>query len=408
LVWIFFALPMIPIVGLRLDSFSTAVVGLSLNLGAFVAEIVRAGLEGVPRQHIEAATMARFSRLQLWRYILAPLVLRFITPPLFGQMISQVKLSVLASVIAVPELLHTVNTISNDSSRPLESYTALAISFLLLLLPSTWLQTWIEHTLKGKRQLAMHAETSPLELITPAVPDLADWPILAGSGVIVTGLTICRNDAPVVSNVSATFRPGTITALIGSNGSGKTTLLRAIAGLLSSTSGSINVGSPGASMGFLFQEHEPWPHLSVMENVSIPLCLVCNMPPDDARRLGQQWLRLFDLEQYASRRATDLSGGQKQRLALARVLCLRPEVVLLDEPTSAMDFRWALRVQRLLRNLADHGVCIIVVSHGMGCLKAVSDEIVFLDGGVVIEAGSAEQLLSCPQTPELGEFLAAA
>ncbi len=136
LVWFFFCVPVL-LGGIRLSSWVSAIVVLSLNLSAFVAEIVRAGVEGVPSAHVEAARACGLSRLQTLRHIELPIALRNMVPPLVGQYINSIKLSVLASVIAVPELLHKTGDIISQVYRPLEFYTVLAILFLILLLPGT-------------------------------------------------------------------------------------------------------------------------------------------------------------------------------------------------------------------------------------------------------------------------------
>jgi polar amino acid transport system permease protein len=136
LVWFFFCVPVL-LGGIRLSAWLSAIIVLSLNLSAFVAEIVRAGIESVPIQHIEAARVCGLSRARTFRYVELPIALRNMVPPLVGQYINTIKLSVLASVIAVPELLHKTTDIISQVYRPLEFYTVLALLFLVLLLPGT-------------------------------------------------------------------------------------------------------------------------------------------------------------------------------------------------------------------------------------------------------------------------------
>jgi polar amino acid transport system permease protein len=136
LVWFFFCAPIL-LGGIRISSFLSAVIVLSLNLSAFIAEIVRAGIDAVPKKQIEAGVTAGFSRAQITRFIIMPLALRIMVPPLVGQYINSVKLSVLASVIAVPELLSRTTDIISQVYRPFEFYTVLALIFLVILLPGT-------------------------------------------------------------------------------------------------------------------------------------------------------------------------------------------------------------------------------------------------------------------------------
>lgn len=136
LVWFFFCMPIL-MGGVRITAMQSAVIVLALNLAAFVAEIVRAGVEGVPRHHIETARAAGLSVRQTYRYVVLPIALRSMVPPLVGQYINSAKLSVLASMIAVPELLHRTTDLISQTYRPLEFYTVLALLFLLILLPPT-------------------------------------------------------------------------------------------------------------------------------------------------------------------------------------------------------------------------------------------------------------------------------
>ena len=147
LVWFFFCVPVL-FGGLRISAFTSAVVVLSLNLTAFVAEIIRAGLNGVPRIHIESARAVGLSSLQTVRYVTLPIASRLVLPPLIGQYINTVKLSVLASVIAVPELLNRTTDIISQTYRPLEFYTVPALLFLIILLPGTLLFKHLEEKVK--------------------------------------------------------------------------------------------------------------------------------------------------------------------------------------------------------------------------------------------------------------------
>ncbi len=143
LVWFFFCVPIL-LGGIRLSSFLSAVIVLSLNLSAFIAEIVRAGIEAVPKNHINDAKANGLSMYAILRYIMLPIALRLMIPPLVGQYITTIRLSVLASVIAVPELLHRTTDIISQVYRPLEFYTVLAVLFLILLLPGTLLSRKLE------------------------------------------------------------------------------------------------------------------------------------------------------------------------------------------------------------------------------------------------------------------------
>jgi ABC-type polar amino acid transport system ATPase subunit len=385
---------------------------------------VRGGLKAVPNHYVEWARVAGFSRWQIWRYVTAPIAYRLMLAPLFGQYINQVKLSVLASIIAVPELLHTVNTITTETFRPLELYTTLAFIFLLILLPATWLQGWLE-----ARQTKLMAKRPALAADDEGRPDgrfdsrlrsavMEGWRSLPeGTRLVARDLEHAFRETSVLKDVSLEAEQGRVTAIIGANGSGKTTLLRCLAGILQPQAGRVELLGPAepyrdnlasVRFGYMTQEHQPLPHLSVLENIMLPLIVRDRLSRSEAEEIATHWLNVFRLSQKKSARPTELSGGQRQRLVLAATLCLRPQVLLLDEPVSAMDFRWSLFVQDFMRELADHGVIVVVVSHGLGFLRKAADTIVFLDRRTVCEAGPASRLIESPRTPALRSFLEAA
>lgn len=424
LVWLFFALPSLTSPSFRLEPFTAAVVGLTLNLSAFVAEIARAGIQAVPSHHVDAASASGFTPLQIWRYIKGPIAARLMIPPLFGQYISQVKLSVLASIIAVPELLHAVNTITTETFRPLELYTTLAAIFLTILLPATWLQAYLETRLSTRdfvkpdfaAIVQPHSGDGRDKIFFKLTPEImAGWPVLPdGARLLIDDVRSGYNNSTVLNGISFAADRGTVTALVGSNGSGKTTLLRCLCGTLALRSGTVRIAgndvlpSPKARFGYMSQEHEPWPHLTVQDNLALPLQVVGRLSRRTAKDVALQWLRVAHLEDRQNDRPSQLSGGERQRLVFARTLCLRPQVLLLDEPSSAMDFTWALNVHRTIADLARAGILILVVSHGVAFLRSTAHTVVFLDRGTVIEVGPAACVLREPQSTTLRAFLEAA
>lgn len=420
LVWLFFALPLLPGLHIRLSSFTCAAAGLTLNLSAFVAEIFRAGMLAVPIHHHHSAKVMGFSRWQIWRHVTGPISFRIMVAPLFGQYINQIKLSVLASVIAVPELLHTVNTITTETFRPLELYTTLAVIFLLILIPCTYLQGVLEAKL-SKPALARgngNGKTGLMDDEKDAVvrdvdaPGLDTWATLPrGTRLSVDGFGCGYEQLRILQDVSFQTEAGTVTAIIGPNGGGKSTLIKSLSGLLNHTVGKVSLSNgvrlEQARIGYVSQEHDPWPHLSVEDNLILPLVVAAKKSRQQAREIANRWLAFFHLEDYAKARPNTLSGGQRQRLVLARTLCLQPQVLLADEPTSAMDFRWTLFVNKLVRRLADTGLIVLAISHGVGFVRAVANNVVFLDRGTVAESGPAS-ILATPQTDGLKSFLEAA
>ena len=212
--------------------------------------------------------------------------------------------------------------------------------------------------------------------------------------------------------------PGELVAVMGPSGSGKSTLLTIAGGLDTPTSGQVfvegtdvtSLGIKGLaalrrrSIGYVFQDYNLIPALTAAENVALPRELD-GISARKARTEALAALAEMDLGQLADRFPDEMSGGQQQRVAIARALSMDPELMLFDEPTSALDPETVGDVLSVMRNLAKEGMTMLVVTHEMGFAREVADRVVFMDGGVVVEEGAAEQVISSPTQPRTKEFL---
>ncbi|MBG0739501.1 amino acid ABC transporter ATP-binding protein [Paeniglutamicibacter antarcticus] len=208
---------------------------------------------------------------------------------------------------------------------------------------------------------------------------------------------------------------GTTASVIGPSGSGKSTLLRVMNRLIEPDQGDIlldgrsvladNPDELRRRIGMVFQQFNLFPHKTVVENVSLALHKLRRMPKDQARAEALEQLDLVGLRHKAQARPADLSGGQMQRVAIARALAMKPEVMFFDEATSALDPELVKGVLALMADLAQSGMTMVVVTHEMGFCRNVSDTVMFMDAGVVVETGSPDQLFTAPQTDRLKRFL---
>ncbi len=221
-----------------------------------------------------------------------------------------------------------------------------------------------------------------------------------------------------VNNVSMAMEQGDIICLIGPSGSGKSTLIRCINGLEVPDAGQVFInGNPvdfsdegrmtviRSKIGFVFQHFHLFPHLSVLQNLTLAPVQVHKMDVHAAEQQAKRLLARVGLAEKANAYPNQLSGGQKQRVAIARCLCMNPEVFLFDEPTSALDPEMVGEVLSLMQSLAADGVSMIVVTHEMGFAKQVANRVVFMDEGAIVEQGSATQIFDQPQSPRLQDFL---
>jgi polar amino acid transport system ATP-binding protein len=232
----------------------------------------------------------------------------------------------------------------------------------------------------------------------------------------------------VLKGIDLDVMRGEIVTLIGPSGSGKTTALRCMNFLEAYDEGEIWI--KGQLLGYrstgrtlrdqdseaaiaeirrpvamVFQQFNLWPHMSVVDNVASPLVLAKKVPKSEARRKALAALTRVGLEHKADVYPTRLSGGQQQRVGIARALAIEPEVMLLDEPTSALDPELVEEVLTVIRSLAQDGMTMVMVTHEMSFAAKISDKVVFMEGGHIVEAGPPAQLFGSTRAPRLQQFL---
>ncbi|MCX7750729.1 MAG: amino acid ABC transporter ATP-binding protein [Candidatus Bipolaricaulota bacterium] len=221
----------------------------------------------------------------------------------------------------------------------------------------------------------------------------------------------------VLKGVSLTLEPGETKVVIGPSGTGKSTLLRCInrltepdrgrvwLGDLEVTARGADLNKIRAQIGFVFQDFNLFTHLTALDNVRLGLLKVRRMGRREATERAMAELERVGLKAKASAYPAQLSGGQQQRVSIARALAMDPKLILFDEPTSALDPELIGEVLSVMIELAREGMTMIVVTHEMGFARSVADEIVFMEGGVIVEQGPPEVLFRSPKVPRTGEFL---
>ncbi|PFG29914.1 amino acid ABC transporter ATP-binding protein [Paramicrobacterium agarici] len=223
-------------------------------------------------------------------------------------------------------------------------------------------------------------------------------------------------DNEVLRGVSVSVEAGEVIAIIGASGSGKSTLLRTINGLETVDSGEIAVNGVRVHerktarevhqyVGMVFQQFNLFPHLSALDNATLALRKVKRMKREQAREVARSALERVGLADKASAYPQQLSGGQQQRVAIARALSMQPQVMLFDEATSALDPELVGEVTKVMRELAEEGMTMLVVTHEMGFARETADRILYFDSGVIGEEGSPEQIFTDPKNPRLRQFL---
>ena len=223
----------------------------------------------------------------------------------------------------------------------------------------------------------------------------------------------------VLKGIDLEVQRGQAVSIIGPSGSGKSTILRCITGLLQTQRGSIRVGDTEVDklasepqrielrkrVGFVFQQYNLFPHLSVLENLVIAPRKVLGLNRDEAEKQARALLAKVRMEHKADAYPGQLSGGQQQRVAIARALAMRPELILFDEVTSALDPETVGEVLTVIRELTEEGMTCVLVTHEMRFAEEISDVVYFTENGLIVEHGSAEQIFQRPVSERTQEFL---
>ena len=233
--------------------------------------------------------------------------------------------------------------------------------------------------------------------------------------IVLEHLEKSFGDHKVLLDVNLTVNKGEVISVIGSSGSGKSTMLRCINLLEEPTGGvikykdddilTLNLSKYRTQVGMVFLQFNLFDNMTALENCVKPQVKVLKRKRDEAEKIAKEYIEKVGMSAYVNARPSQLSGGQKQRIAIARALSMNPEVILFDEPTSALDPEMVGEVLDVIKNLAKSGLTMIVVTHEMAFAREVSDRVIFMDGGVVLEDGTPEELFGNPKMPRTREFL---
>ena len=225
------------------------------------------------------------------------------------------------------------------------------------------------------------------------------------------------DELEVLKGIDEHIRPGEVVVVIGPSGSGKSTFLRCLNQLETATEGEIyvddelitdpkcDVNKVRQKMGMVFQQFNLFPHLTILENITLAPVMLKKMTKDQAKEKAMELLRRVGLEEKAEAYPVQLSGGQKQRVAIARALAMNPEIMLFDEPTSALDPEMVGEVLDVMKELAESGMTMVIVTHEMGFAREVASRVIFMDQGIIMENGTPEEVFTNPKNERTKLFL---
>jgi polar amino acid transport system permease protein len=464
LVFLYDALPPL---GIKLDTFTTAVIGFALNEAAFSAEIIRGGIMSVNRNQSIAATSLGMGPFLTLRRIILPQAMRAILPGMSNDVIGMIKGTSIASVIFVNELTFRSQQVVGQNFKFFTVFAAAGVIYLIMTSAVAACQALLERRFNieidreagrgsgfGKMFYLPLAGFGPKPDALPPAPEPAavaiakdsseaaasrDWirnitnKTSAASGAESAPFVVFRNvhkaygPREVLRGIHLTVNKGEVVVVMGPSGSGKSTLLRLVNHLESLDWGEItvegkyvgyqrrnNVMRPirdlakaraDARIGMVFQHFNLFEHLTAIGNVMEAPIQVYGQKPETAQTLAVNLLASVGLSQHANKLPHRLSGGQQQRVAIARALAISPRLMLFDEPTSALDPELVGEVLGVMRRLAEAGMTMIVVTHEVRFAQEVADRVVFMDEGMVIEQGTPAEVLGAPKHERTQRFL---
>ncbi len=224
-------------------------------------------------------------------------------------------------------------------------------------------------------------------------------------------------DLEVLKSINLDVHEGEVICIIGPSGSGKSTFLRCLNLLEEVTDGevivhgvnltdkNIDINKVRENIGMVFQHFNLFPHLTVLENITLAPVELKKATKEEAKEAALKLLERVGLKDKAEVKPDQLSGGQKQRVAIARALAMKPDIMLFDEPTSALDPEMVGEVLAVMKQLAEEGMTMVIVTHEMGFAREVADRVIFMDGGYIVEQGTPEEIFGNPQNERTKDFL---
>ncbi len=362
-----------------------AILSFGINSGAYVSEIVRGGILAVDRGQTEAGRSLGLTQWQTMKSIVLPQAIKSILPALGNEFITLLKETSVAGYIAIVDLTRAGDIVRSRTLDAFFSLISVALVYFILVMGISWL-------LKKQK---------------------GGWLRV----IDVKNLMKSFGDHVVLNDISEHIEKGEKVVIVGPSGSGKSTFLRCLNLLEMPTSGEIwfegeminapktNVNALRQKMGMVFQHFNLFPHLTVMQNITLAPVKLKLQTKEEAEKNAIRLLERIGLADKADAYPSMISGGQKQRIAIVRALAMNPDVMLFDEPTSALDPEMVGEVLELMKELANDGMTMVVVTHEMGFAREVATRVLFMDEGIIMEQNTPAEFFANPQNPRLKDFL---
>lgn len=408
------------------DPYMAGLVALVLSEAAYIAEIHRGGLLAVAKGQLEAGKALGIRYVGVQRLIVVPQAFRIALPTLINEFITIVKLTSLVSVISLAEILRVGERLYTQNFLILETLAAVACYYVLIVTVFGLALKFLEQKLDITRRRPKLAAVATQARGEPSTSKAAQ---LERKGEYALQLQEGRKSYgpnEVIKGVSLNVRWGEVISIIGPSGSGKTTLIRCLNGLETLNKGAVLLqGEPFLQgiennhengggdqnlsrivhVGMVFQGFNLIAHRTVIQNVMMAPLYHNHDSRVAIHQLSLAMLAKVGLAEHAHKYPHQLSGGQQQRVAIARALAMKPAVMLFDEPTSALDPELVSEVLKVIGQLADEGMTMVIVTHEMNFAFNVSDRVVYMEQGTIIHDAAPDVLLRGTNSARLQKFM---
>lgn len=400
------------------SAFITGLISLVLSEAAYMAEIHRGGLISVPPGQSEAAKSLGLKFFGLQRLIIVPQALKISMPTLANEFVTIVKLTSLVSVVSLAEILVVGQRLYTQNFLVLETMAAVAFYYIMIVTVFSSALQWIEKR-SDVRFKAQKIGTINDEEIRKRIGQNLKFPDLSEQNddafaLDAQKLSKAYGSQQVLTDISLKVKNGEVISIIGPSGSGKTTFIRLLNGLEKANQGEIFLHgkkfihaeqkpsghstfwqdrSMIVDIGMVFQSFNLFHHLTVLDNVLLAALYHKRGTRAQLTPYAYAYLDKVGMAHHALKYPHQLSGGQQQRVAIARTMMMQPSIILFDEPTSALDPEMVGEVLDVIKNLAQAGTTLVIVTHEMRFAFDISDRIVFMEGGSIICDSTPEELL---------------
>lgn len=408
---------------LRLSAFWVSVIGFTLDFSAYSAEIFRSGISAVPKEQTRAARALGFGSGRAFIKVVLPQALMHIIPVYSGQCIGTLKMTSIAGYISVEDLTKASDIIRSKTYEPFFPLIFTALTYYVLSVVITKLLSLAEK----KMDPAQRTIPSDIQAAVSSFAPKAAAAHKAAEGestgtprediLIVEHLRKSFENVTPIKDVSCHIAQGDVISIIGPSGTGKSTFLYLLNQLEKPDGGDIifegksclskgyNVNDLRKRIGMVFQSFNLFGHLTVIENLMLAQTELLNRNRQEAAARSMELLNMVGLADKALNLPSQLSGGQQQRVAIVRAVAMDPRAILFDEPTSALDPTMVGEVLNVIRNLAGHGLTMMIVTHEMRFAKDVSNRVFFMNDGIIYEEGSPEDIFEHPEKDKTRQFI---